>query len=457
VPQSRLKQVDQMFGLHPALAPLFPFWDAGTFGAVHAVGQQDADRSHFSAMDAMERADPGSRLRSGWLDRVVGVTDDAGLFTAVASGSSSLPMMMAGPNQEFGMTSLDGVTLAFGADLSPLSAWQSSLDALHAGATNPLAVGPVRGGVGAVATLDQVPDGGTGYPEGALASALSDVARLVRADVGLTVATVDYGDWDMHAGLGGPDEGWMHDKLAELAAAFAAFATDLGEDFGRVTVITLSEFGRRVEENGSAGTDHGYGNAVLLLGGAVNGGEVHGRWPGLGPDQLVDGDLAVTTDYRQLVAEVLQARCGIAPTEVFRAWQRRPWGSSAPADRPQPARCRRSTDGTGRSNVLAAPGRVVRSRALHGQGVAGPPSSTYAWKASADPWTRNTSSRRPPSGGPTTPCRSVRVFSTGPRRSALRQPGGSSVATWVSEVRSTTTTSLLPLATRRSSAAPVPV
>jgi uncharacterized protein (DUF1501 family) len=128
--------------------------------------------------------------------------------------------------------------------------------------------------------------------------------------VGLQVAAVDYGDWDMHAGMGRVGGGWMVDHLTELSGALAAFATDLGPRLADVTLVTLTEFGRRVEENGSGGTDHGHGQAVLLLGGGVRGGQVHGQWPGLAPGALVDGDLAATTEYRTILAEILEKRCG---------------------------------------------------------------------------------------------------------------------------------------------------
>ena len=146
--------------------------------------------------------------------------------------------------------------------------------------------------------------------ESTLAVALRDVARLIKADLGMQVAAVDYGDWDMHAGLGTVAAGRMHGHLTELAHALAAFVQDLGTLMSRVTVVTLSEFGRRVEENDSNGVDHGHGNTMLLLGGNVVGGQVHGRWPGLHDDALDDGDVAGTTDYRVVLAELLRKRCG---------------------------------------------------------------------------------------------------------------------------------------------------
>ena len=130
----------------------------------------------------------------------------------------------------------------------------------------------------------------------------------IRADVGARVITVDFGGWDMHTDLGNLDAGNMTERLAELAKSVAAFFTDIGSIASRVTVVTISEFGRRVVENGNRGLDHGYGNCMLLLGAGVKGGQVHGRWPGLGTAKLVDGDLDITADYRSVLAEVVRSR-----------------------------------------------------------------------------------------------------------------------------------------------------
>jgi uncharacterized protein (DUF1501 family) len=141
------------------------------------------------------------------------------------------------------------------------------------------------------------------------------------------VASVEYGDWDMHVGLGSATGGWMFNHLTELSTALAAFGTDLGPDFSKVTLLTLSEFGRRVGENASNGLDHGHGNAVLVMGGGIKGGAVRGRWPGLGAADLVDGDLAGTTDYRSIVSEVLTTRCGVpSTTTIFPGFKPQPVG-----------------------------------------------------------------------------------------------------------------------------------
>jgi uncharacterized protein (DUF1501 family) len=134
--------------------------------------------------------------------------------------------------------------------------------------------------------------------------------------VGLQIAAVDYGDWDMHEGMGTVDTGWMHDHLTELSGALAAFATDLGAGMSDVTLVTLTEFGRRVEENGSGGTDHGWGQLALILGGGTVGGQVHGGWPGLAPQDLVDGDVDGVNDYRWILAELLEKRCEASASDI---------------------------------------------------------------------------------------------------------------------------------------------
>jgi uncharacterized protein (DUF1501 family) len=334
---SRLLPLDSRFGLHPALAPLLPFWRAGTFGVVHAVGQADPTRSHFEAMAELERAAPGTSLRTGWLDRTLAQLTSgspaSSMFRAVQVGSGSVGGALAGPQPELALRGIDDFELAGAWDATERARWTTALTRLHAGAHPDLAA-PASGVLGALATTTRlkdagyVPANGVTYPQTGIGAALRDVARLVTAGVGLRVACLDEGDWDMHADLGTPDAGRMATGLTQLGAALAAFATDLGPArMRRVTVVTLSEFGRRVEENGSGGVDHGHGNAVLLLGGGVVGGRVHGVWPGLAADTLVDGDLAGTTDYRQLLAEILTKRCGlVSPSSVFPGLRPKPLG-----------------------------------------------------------------------------------------------------------------------------------
>lgn len=312
IPQNALLPLDPMFGLHPAMQPLMPWWEAGTFGAVQAVGMPNQTRSHFEAMEEMERAAPGSSLRTGWLDRTLGLRDVGSAFQAVQMGSSLPASAFRGPAPELAMWSVDDFELSGAWDLTERRRWTDALTALHDGA--PPAVGaPASTTLSALAGAAQMQDAGytpdAEYPDSDLGNALRDVARVIKADVGLQVAAVDFGDWDMHVDLGSVDAGWLTDKLGELASSMAAFATDLGGKFADVTVVTLTEFGRSLVENGSGGVDHGHGQAVLLLGGGVQGGQVHGTWPTLEEDALAGGDLAGSTDYRQIIAEILEKRC----------------------------------------------------------------------------------------------------------------------------------------------------
>jgi len=228
---------------------------------------------------------------------------------------------LRGPSGEVAFDTLAGLRLrAPGAGEEARRA--AALRAMHAGA-RPVVAAPATAALDAVALstglLTSRPAPPVAYPDSDLGRSLQDVATLVRGGAGVRAAAVDVGDWDMHAGMGAPTDpaGWMHAKLTDLATSLVAFAADLGPDLDRVVLVTLSEFGRTAEQNGSGGTDHGYGNAVLVLGGGVVGGRVHGRWPGLAPEARVGGDLAVTTDYRSLLAEALVARCGLSPSTVF--------------------------------------------------------------------------------------------------------------------------------------------
>ena len=235
----RCYQLDPMFGMHPAMAPLKPFWDAGTFGVCTPSGMPQPNRSHFEAMEEMERAAPGTSLRTGWIDRVLGAGATAGTaFQGDADRERARrPRRSSGPSPELAMWSVD----AFGLD----AAWRRRRSvrggtrrcaALHAGAPRPAAAAGDDDARRARRRRRRCRRPATRRRNGAVVpghrprAALSDVARLIKADVGLQVAAIDYGDWDMHAGMGDVDAGWMHDQLTELSGSLAAFATDLGTD-----------------------------------------------------------------------------------------------------------------------------------------------------------------------------------------------------------------------------------
>ncbi len=334
IPASRTLRLDPMFGLHPALAPLKPVWDSGHLAVVHAVGQPNPTRSHFAAMEQMENAAPGSHLRTGWLDRMIGAGAPAETFSSVAVGSAASPPSMLGPHPELSMLSVDEFTLAAARKKGDAKKWTTMLTALYKGAPSVLSA-PTTATVHALSATaqpaaDDHPANGARYPDSGAGQALRDVARLIRSGLGLRAATVDVGDWDMHAGLGRSDAGWMFERLTDLGQALAAFWTDLGTHRDRVSLVTLSEFGRRVAENASGGLDHGLGNVSLVLGGGVRGGQVYGRWPGLRPADLVGGDLAGVTDYRTILAELLEKRTGVSTGAVFPGLDGRRLGLALP-------------------------------------------------------------------------------------------------------------------------------
>lgn len=321
IPSSQLFTLDSMFGMNQALAPLIPLWNAGQLAFVHAVGQKDPTMSHFEAMEEMERAAPGSTIRTGWIDRMAGATGSGTPFAASSVGPATAPSSMSGNYPVTAMQTLSSFALS-GASSSDVASWHTALRELQHGAPDLVSV-PARTTLAALRTTQTLsaakytPANGASYPNDDVGGSLSNVAQLIKAGVGLRVAAVDCGNWDMHVGLGAPTNGWMYGNLTGLGQALAAFATDLGSAMSNVVVVTLSEFGRRVMENDSGGLDHGHGNAVFVLGGGVKGGSVYGRWPGLADSDLVLGNLAGANDYRTILAELLEKRCGVSTGKVF--------------------------------------------------------------------------------------------------------------------------------------------
>ena len=312
VPRSRLLAQDPMFGLHPGLEPLGWLWDAGELAAVQAVGMEVPNRSHFMAMEAIEDASPGSSLRQGWVNRMVGLDGEA--VDAVHVGSATPPAVVQGPAPTLALSSLEQVELK-GTENGWGPRRRRQLDTMWAGTSGPLGRA-ARAALGAVDTLAPVAGQAyrpsvsypSDYPAHDLAEALKDTAQLIKADLGTEVVSIDFGSWDMHDSYGTLEWGEMQNMVDAFARSVDAFMRDLGALRSKVTLVTISEFGRRVRENGNRGLDHGWGNMMLLLGGGVRGGRYYGAWPGLGSSALLEGDLKVTTDYRQVLGEVVHKR-----------------------------------------------------------------------------------------------------------------------------------------------------
>lgn len=319
LPAGRLLAADDMFGLHPNFRPLLPMWEAGEVAAVHAVGLPKPNRSHFAAMEEIEDADPGSELRRGWLNRLIGLNERRSSLEAVQMGSPLVPVSLYGSEPVLAVGDIDDMALAGPEDPDAYERRVKSLQQVWGPAEGVLG----RGGRSAIEVseiLTDIPDlpaGEEAYPVGDLGRALAQTVRLIRAEVGTEVVAVDYGSWDMHAGLGDLDGGLMLGAVDELAQALRAFFADLGGLASRVTVVTVTEFGRRVTPNASRGLDHGYASVMLLAGAGVRGGKYYGQWPGLGPGSLVDGDLAVTRDYRSVLSEVVRSRFDVDVSQVF--------------------------------------------------------------------------------------------------------------------------------------------
>jgi uncharacterized protein (DUF1501 family) len=266
-------------------------------------------------MEEVEDADPSSSLRVGWLNRLVGLDAVTSPLQAVHMGGPVPPSSLAGPQPSFSVPDPGAVRLAADGAVnrtarraSLRTAWAGTGGALGASARSvPGLVDAFQPAARAAARAN--------FPGTALGRALSFASRTVRAGVGAQVVTVDHGGWDLHVDHGTVDSGDMRRQLTELAGALAAFLSDLGPDLDRTTVVVLSEFGRRTEENSGLGLDHGYGNAMLLAGAGVVGGRVHGTWPGL--TLGADADLLVTTDYRSVLTEVVTRRFGVSVAQVF--------------------------------------------------------------------------------------------------------------------------------------------
>ncbi|MEM7111415.1 MAG: DUF1501 domain-containing protein [Chloroflexota bacterium] len=302
--------LDGFFGLHPSLSPLEQIYRASDMAFVHATGSPDETRSHFEAMSLMERGAAESDY-TGWLARHLATlnTGNDSALRAIGIGDM-LPASLSGAVSATALQSIAEYHLRGDADR--IGEMQVILETLYnqnetlltAVSQQTFAAIDI---LGQIDTVGYVPNGRS-YPETDFGQALKTVAQIIHADVGLEVATMDLGGWDTHVAQGGAEGGHAR-LLDELAAGLAAFYEDLQAKMGNVTVVVMSEFGRRVRENAGLGTDHGHGNMMMVMGGGIAGSSVYANWPGLHADQLEGpGDLAITTDYRDILGEIIRKR-----------------------------------------------------------------------------------------------------------------------------------------------------
>jgi uncharacterized protein (DUF1501 family) len=303
IAKNDLLDLDGFFGAHPSLQSLMPFWKDHSLAVVHAAGSPDATRSHFDAQDFMESGTPGVKSTSdGFLTRMLAAEKAKAAPLQAVAISASTPRILAG-SQAIVTSDIARYANSPSTDLFA----STYPEAFEAGKV----LKSMRG------------TNNVAYPRGPLGDALQQIARVIKSDVGLEIAFADVGGWDTHAAQGAKD-GQLANNLRLFSDALAAFANDLGSRMSDVVVVTTSEFGRTVHENGNRGTDHGHATVMLALGGTVNGGKVHGQWPGLEREQLFEGrDLAMTTDFRDVFGEVLTKHLGVASLEkVFPAFRR---------------------------------------------------------------------------------------------------------------------------------------
>jgi uncharacterized protein (DUF1501 family) len=307
--------LDGFFGLHPAMASLKPFWERKQLAIVHASGSPDNTRSHFDAQDYMESATPGRKgTPDGWLNRYLHSKTDSqrSLFRAV-SMTQNMPRILQGSAPTLAISNLNDFAIRAGRSSANV---QGGFEAIYEQTVNDVLGGTGKETFAAVNYLKQVnpgqyqPENGAVYPRTAFGNSLFQIGQLLKAQVGLEVAFTDIGGWDTHVNQGNA-RGQLALRLQDFSNGIAALATDLGKRMDDVVILTMSEFGRTVRENGNRGTDHGHANAMLLLGNNVQGGKIHGAWPGLKNDQLYEGrDLALTTDFRDVFAEVAKKHLG---------------------------------------------------------------------------------------------------------------------------------------------------
>jgi uncharacterized protein (DUF1501 family) len=308
--EQRTLDLDGFFGFHPVLRPLLPIWQDKQLAIIHACGAPDESRSHFKSMELMERGvDDEKGPASGWIGRHLATLNTGNQSPLRAVGMGALPQRsLSGSVPVSALRSIADFHL--GGDARAVAHMRSALDTIYTGD----ALGQETLNIMDILqkldpSISPNPDSRfPAYPDSEFGLALKQTAMLIKAEVGLEVSAIDLGGWDTHFAQGG-SSGQMANLLADLAAGLAAFHADIAGHLDRVTTVAMSEFGRRAAENGSLGTDHGHGSLMMVLGGHVLGGKVHGNWPGLQEGQLIGpGDLAVTTDYRDILGEICLKR-----------------------------------------------------------------------------------------------------------------------------------------------------
>ena len=319
-------RLDGHFGLHPALTSVMPLWEKGTLAFVHASGSPDPSRSHFDAQDFMETATPGlAKTPDGWLNRLFGVLPGMRSSSEALSVGPTLPRILSGPIPAANLPLGKAGTRPTPLDRPEI---QAAFDRLYTG-NDPLSVAYREGEASRKKLLAelteemQMADQGAPSPVG-FADEAKNLGRLMARDPGLKVAFIALGGWDTHINQGSV-QGQLPNRLNALGESLSTFVQALGSAYSDTVILVMSEFGRTVHENGNTGTDHGHGNVMWVMGGNVKGGKVYGQWPGLSGNELYEGrDLAVTTDFREVISVVLESQFGLTSSQLNKVIPRGP-------------------------------------------------------------------------------------------------------------------------------------
>jgi uncharacterized protein (DUF1501 family) len=329
--------LDGYFGLHPSLAPLLPIYKAGQLAPIQACGSPNASRSHFTSQDLMESGvDADLSVADGWLNRLISqCPEDAANATAFrgVSMTATIPRSFQGPQDCLTIRDLD--TFGMAGDIvvpmpSGASGTSDGFESMYSGAVDTVLHGAGRESFDALALLQKtrsqayVPANGANYPQATFGRNLKQIAQLIKADVGLQIAFAEMEGWDTHANQGN-GKGQLANRLGTFAQALAALHQDLGDRMRDVVVVTMSEFGRTVKQNGNRGTDHGHGTCFFTMGGPIKGGKVYGDWPTLAPDKLFQGrDLPVTTDFRDVFGEICATHFNLPMSDMAQLFPQYP-------------------------------------------------------------------------------------------------------------------------------------
>ncbi len=325
IPQNQLINLDGFFGLHPAMQSFKPLFDQGHLAMVQAAGSPDTTRSHFDAQDFMESGTPGVKATpDGWLNRALQAEDlrrpaSHSAFRAVALGSQ-VPRTLDGKIPAVAVNRVQDFAVAGkSANAAPIS---QAFEAMYAASGDTVLHGTGQETFEAVKMLKATdpehyqPAPGANYPNGTFGNNMKQIAQLLKANLGVEAAFTDIGGWDTHQNQGSVN-GQLANCLRDFSQGISAFWTDMGSDAENIVLVTMSEFGRTAQQNGTGGTDHGHANVMFVLGGTVKGGKVYGKWPGLATEQLYQNrDLAVTTDFRQVLGEAAFKTLGARNLEL---------------------------------------------------------------------------------------------------------------------------------------------